>query len=98
MAIFFLLVSLEIKRKLMEGELSSPDKTVLSIGVALRDRPDNPIHVFYISEPTWGKAGGIPKATGIASPLESLEHLIANPVNFIIMPQFALAKTSYPHP
>src|SRR5690606_39832913 len=35
MAIFFLLVGLEIKRELVEGELSSPKKTALPILAAL---------------------------------------------------------------
>jgi Na+:H+ antiporter, NhaA family len=33
-------------------------------------------------------------ATGTASPLEKLEHVLNKPVNFIIMPLFALANTN----
>lgn len=67
MAIFFLLVGLEIKRELSEGHLSSPRKAVLPIFAALGGML---IPAIFYSYYNWGlpsSAGwGIPMATDIA--------------------------------
>lgn len=67
MAIFFLLVGLEIKREVIEGELSSPRKAVMPIFAALGGMilPASFYALFNAGTPTvhgWG----IPMATDIA--------------------------------
>ena len=67
MAIFFLLVGLEIKREVIEGELSSPRKAVMPIFAALGGMllPASLYMLFNSGTPTvhgWG----IPMATDIA--------------------------------
>ncbi|NEU09450.1 Na+/H+ antiporter NhaA [Flavihumibacter sp. R14] len=67
MAIFFLLVGLEIKREIIEGELSSPKKAAMPIFAALGGMlmPATIFALFNTSTPT--SAGwGIPMATDIA--------------------------------
>ena len=67
MAIFFLLVGLEIKRELVEGELSSPKKAALPVLAAFGGAilPALIFTVFNYNRPT--SAGwGIPMATDIA--------------------------------
>lgn len=67
MAIFFLLVGLEIKRELMEGELSSPKKALLPILCATGGAviPALIYAAFNYSEST-ASGWGIPMATDIA--------------------------------
>src|SRR5690606_37064541 len=67
MTIFFLIVGLEIKRELVEGELSSPKKAALPIlaatgGVLI---PASIYAAFNTGTPTSG-GWGIPMATDIA--------------------------------
>lgn len=67
MAIFFLLVGLEIKRELLTGELSNPKKAALPIAAALGGMilPAGLYAIFNLSGD--GAAGwGIPMATDIA--------------------------------
>lgn len=67
MAIFFLLVGLEIKRELVEGELSSPKKAALPILAAIGGAlvPAGIYVALNFSEPTH-HGWGIPMATDIA--------------------------------
>ncbi|MFZ4263294.1 Na+/H+ antiporter NhaA [Sphingobacterium sp. HJSM2_6] len=67
MAIFFLLVGLEIKRELVEGELSSPKKAALPIIAAIGGAIVPAIIYAFINlnEPTH-HGWGIPMATDIA--------------------------------
>ena len=67
MAIFFLLVGLEIKRELVEGELSSPKKAALPIVAAIGGAlvPAGIYIALNFSEPTH-HGWGIPMATDIA--------------------------------
>ena len=67
MAIFFLLVGLEIKREIIEGELSSPKKAAMPIFAAIGGMllPAGVYAIFNMGTPTvhgWG----IPMATDIA--------------------------------
>lgn len=67
MAIFFLLVGLEIKREIIEGELSSPQKAAMPIFAAIGGMifPGLIYAIFNFGTPT--KDGwGIPMATDIA--------------------------------
>lgn len=76
MAIFFLLVGLEIKREIVEGELSSPQKAAMPIFAALGGMlvPALIYFAFNNSGPT--SAGwGIPMATDIAFALGVLSLL-----------------------
>jgi len=76
MAIFFLLVGLEIKREVIEGELSSPQKAAMPIFAALGGMlvPALIYSLFNHSAPT--SAGwGIPMATDIAFALGVLSLL-----------------------
>jgi NhaA family Na+:H+ antiporter len=70
MAIFFLLVGLEIKREIVEGELSSPKKAILPIICAI----GGAIVPALIYTPTAG-GWGIPMATDIAFALAILSFL-----------------------
>lgn len=67
MAIFFLMVGLEIKRELVEGELSSPKKAALPILAAIGGVivPASIYHFFNQGTPT-AHGWGIPMATDIA--------------------------------
>lgn len=67
MAIFFLMVGLEIKRELVEGELSSPKKAALPILAAIGGVlvPASIYAVFNAGTPT-AAGWGIPMATDIA--------------------------------
>ncbi len=67
MAVFFLLVGLEIKRELVEGELSSPKKAALPILAAIGGAIAPALIFAFLNRGT-GTAGGwgIPMATDIA--------------------------------
>jgi len=76
MAIFFLLVGLEIKRELVEGELASPKKAALpilsAIGGAIIPAL---IYVFLNSGTATANGWGIPMATDIAFALAVITML-----------------------
>jgi NhaA family Na+:H+ antiporter len=76
MAIFFLLVGLEIKREIVEGELSSPKKAILPIICAFGGAivPALIYTILNRSTPTAG-GWGIPMATDIAFALAILSLL-----------------------
>jgi len=76
MAIFFLLVGLEIKRELVEGELSSPKQAALPVFAAIGGMivPALLFAVFNSNTPT-ANGWGIPMATNIALPLQSFHYL-----------------------
>lgn len=76
MAIFFLLVGLEIKREIVEGELSSPKKAILPIICAIGGAivPALIYTIFNRDAPTAG-GWGIPMATDIAFALAILSLL-----------------------
>jgi NhaA family Na+:H+ antiporter len=76
MAIFFLLVGLEIKREIVEGELSSPKKAILPIICAIGGAivPALIYTIFNRDTPTAG-GWGIPMATDIAFALAILSFL-----------------------
>jgi NhaA family Na+:H+ antiporter len=76
MAIFFLLVGLEIKREVVEGELSSPKKAILPIICAIGGAivPALIYTVFNAGKPTM-HGWGIPMATDIAFALAILALL-----------------------
>jgi NhaA family Na+:H+ antiporter len=67
MAIFFLLVGLEIKREIIEGELSTPKKAAMPIFAAIGGMllPAGVYAIFNIGTPTV-QGWGIPMATDIA--------------------------------
>ncbi|MDR6736122.1 MULTISPECIES: Na+/H+ antiporter NhaA [unclassified Sphingobacterium] len=67
MAIFFLLVGLEIKREIVEGELSSPSKAILPILAAIGGALLPAIIYFALNQGASTVHGwGIPMATDIA--------------------------------
>jgi NhaA family Na+:H+ antiporter len=67
MAIFFLLIGLEIKRELVEGELSSVKKAALPVFAAFGGAIVPAIIFFALNKGTGAAAGwGIPMATDIA--------------------------------
>jgi NhaA family Na+:H+ antiporter len=67
MAIFFLLVGLEIKREIIEGELSSPQKAAMPIFAALGGMIFPALIYFIFNFNTETSSGwGIPMATDIA--------------------------------
>lgn len=76
MAIFFLLVGLEIKRELVEGELASPKKAALpilsAIGGAIIPAL---IYVFFNGGTATANGWGIPMATDIAFALAVITML-----------------------
>lgn len=76
MAIFFLLVGLEIKRELVEGELASPKKAALPIFAAIGGAllPAVIYTLFNHNEPT-AHGWGIPMATDIAFALAVISLL-----------------------
>ena len=76
MAIFFLLVGLEIKREVVEGELSSPKKAILPIICAIGGAivPALIYTMFNAGKPTM-HGWGIPMATDIAFALAILALL-----------------------
>ncbi|MGY3054099.1 NhaA family Na+:H+ antiporter [Pedobacter sp. UYEF25] len=76
MAIFFLLVGLEIKRELIEGELSSAKKAALPIFAALGGMIVPAMIYFLFNEGTITASGwGIPMATDIAFALAIIAML-----------------------
>lgn len=76
MAIFFLLVGLEIKREIVEGELSSPRKAAMPIFAAFGGMvlPALAYTLFNFNTPT-SSGWGIPMATDIAFALGVLSLL-----------------------
>lgn len=76
MAIFFLMVGLEIKRELVEGELSSPKKAMLPILCAVGGAiiPALIYYFFNYGKPT-SSGWGIPMATDIAFALAVITML-----------------------
>src|SRR5690606_35722869 len=76
MAIFFLLVGLEIKRELVEGELASPKKAALPIICAIGGAiiPAG-IYIFFNNGITTASGWGIPMATDIAFALAVITML-----------------------
>ena len=73
MAIFFLLVGLEIKREVVEGELSSPKKAILPIICAVGGAiVPALIYAFFNGGTTTAAGWGIPMATDIAFALAIL--------------------------
>lgn len=76
MAVFFLLVGLEIKRELLEGELSSVQKAALPIFAALGGMIF-PALIFFLLNRGTGTSGGwgIPMATDIAFALAIISIL-----------------------
>ncbi|OPB98093.1 Na+/H+ antiporter NhaA [Elizabethkingia occulta] len=76
MAIFFLLVGLEIKREIIEGELSSPKKAMLPIIAAMGGAAVPAlIYVFFNSGSETSSGWGIPMATDIAFALAVISLL-----------------------
>jgi len=76
MAIFFLLVGLEIKREIVEGELSSPRKAILPVICAIGGAIVPAIIYSIFNKGTATAAGwGIPMATDIAFALAILALL-----------------------
>lgn len=76
MAIFFLLIGLEIKRELLEGELSSVQKASLPVLAAFGGAIIPAIIFFVINKDTTVESGwGIPMATDIAFALAVISML-----------------------
>ncbi|MBC7398063.1 MAG: Na+/H+ antiporter NhaA [Bdellovibrionales bacterium] len=76
MAVFFLVVGLEIKREITEGELSSVQKASLPIAAALGGMIIPALIYAFLNRGTNGSAGwGIPMATDIAFALGVLSIL-----------------------
>ena len=76
MAIFFLLVGLEIKREIVEGELSSPKKAAMPIFAALGGMlVPALIYVIFNHKTPTGHGWGIPMATDIAFALGAISLL-----------------------
>ncbi len=77
MAVFFLLVGLEIKREILEGELSSFDKAVLPVLAAIGGMA-GPAFVYFMfnsADPETVRGWAIPAATDIAFALGILALL-----------------------
>ena len=68
MAVFFFLVGLEVKREIMEGELSRPDQIVLPAGAAFGGFvvPALIYYLFNMDHPVSVNGWAIPAATDIA--------------------------------
>src|SRR5690606_28524814 len=76
MVIFFLLVGLEIKRELVEGELSSPRQAALPILAAIGRASVAALSYTLFSAGTATHHGwGIPMATDMAFPLAVISRL-----------------------
>lgn len=76
MAIFFLLVGLEIKREIVEGELSSPKKAILPVLAAIGGAVVPAcIYLFLNSGAETASGWGIPMATDIAFALAIISLL-----------------------
>lgn len=76
MAVFFLLVGLEIKREMMEGELSSFKNASLPIFAAIGGMlVPAIIYTIFNSGTVYGKGWGIPMATDIAFSLAIISML-----------------------
>ena len=76
MAIFFLLVGLEIKRELVEGELSSPKQALFPILAAFSGAVFPAVLYFILNKDAATAAGwGIPMATDIAFALAVISTL-----------------------
>lgn len=76
MALFFLLVGLEIKREIFIGELSSPKKALLPILAAVMGMVGPAaIYLFFNSGTTAARGWGVPVATDIAFALGILALL-----------------------
>ncbi|MCA9288337.1 MAG: Na+/H+ antiporter NhaA [Phycisphaerales bacterium] len=77
MAIFFLLVGLEIKREVVEGELSSPKKAALPVAAALGGMlvPAAIYAAIHWGQPLTIRGWGVPMATDIAFALGVLALL-----------------------
>jgi Na+:H+ antiporter, NhaA family len=76
MAFFFLLVGLEIKREIVQGELSNPRRAALTIVAAIGGMLVPALLYFFFNRGTEGIAGwGIPMATDIAFALGVLSLL-----------------------
>ena len=76
MAVFFLLVGLEIKREIVEGELSSPKKAILPIIAAIGGAiVPALIYLFFNSGSETASGWGIPMATDIAFALAVISLL-----------------------
>jgi len=98
MAIFFFLVGLEIKREVMDGELSSFDKAALPIFAAIGGivAPALIFLYFNISDPITAQGWAIPAATDIAFALGVLALVGSRvPVSLkILLLRFSTPKTS----
>ncbi|RXK86787.1 Na+/H+ antiporter NhaA [Filimonas effusa] len=76
MAIFFLMVGLEIKREMIAGELATPQKALLPILCAIGGALTPALIYFIINQNTPTKNGwGIPMATDIAFALAIISML-----------------------
>lgn len=76
MAVFFLLVGLEIKREIVEGELSSPKKAIVPILAAIGGAIVPAfIYVFFNNSEASASGWGIPMATDIAFALAVISLL-----------------------
>lgn len=76
MAVFFLLVGLEIKREIVEGELSSPKKAIVPILAAIGGAiVPALVYVFFNSGEASASGWGIPMATDIAFALAVISLL-----------------------
>lgn len=76
MAIFFLMVGLEIKREVVEGELSTPKKAILPIIAAFGGAIVPAVIFLYLNTGTETTGGwGIPMATDIAFALAIISLL-----------------------
>ena len=96
MAVFFFLIGLEVKREMLEGELSSPDRIALALlGAVLWVAVlKSGVHatlagvLIAFCIPMRDRAGG--------SPLKHLERDLHGPVAFAVLPVFAFANAGVP--